>query len=258
MDTSICFFTGLEEGHLWGLQKSGEVSDVDWSMSGSSSELGSLWPSVASLSIVHMLRLRLACCGLGASSASVPVHGVRHGPGLEGLSLLFLRKIPQLCHNLCLPLPPLSLQEMERLWWSSSRGLVASGVAVITAASAPVRSLTRATADDFVERKVYVCRCRWCPELFLAFSELLQLPSQQHVLQLDLRACPHFVFLSLLLSEHHLEGFGHSDLWARPNPDPSVTGQFSLRFWTQGLGLESKLLLGRHFFWAQQGVSGKK
>lgn len=57
-----------------------------------------------------------AVCGLGVCFVSGAVHRAGHGSGFEGLSLLFRSKRPQLGHNLRLPLPPLSLQEMERLW----------------------------------------------------------------------------------------------------------------------------------------------
>lgn len=53
IDSSICFFAGLADGHLCGLQESGDLSASD-----SWSEFGSLWPSVASLSRVLMVRNR--------------------------------------------------------------------------------------------------------------------------------------------------------------------------------------------------------
>lgn len=111
------------------------------------------------------------------------------------MALLFRSHLPQLCHNLGLPLPLLPLQEVEGLWWRGIRGLVPLGVTATAATTATAAaaappalagSSTGALADDLVEGQVYVRWRRRGPELLLAFLELLQLPPQQRVLQLDL------------------------------------------------------------------------
>lgn len=136
--------------------------------------------------------------------------------------------------------------------------LISFGVSIVTLTSAVARSVSGAVTDHFVKRQVYVCGCWWRPEFFLAFLELLQLSSQQRVLQFDLRACPHLVPLPFLLPQHHLEGFGHSDLGVGPDPDYSLAGQCSLSFLIGGLGLQLKVLLGHHSISAEQDFSERK
>lgn len=197
---------------------------------------------------------RLVACGVGVCSVFAAVHQAGHWPGLKYLSLLFYSQFCQLRHDLHLPLPPLSIQEMERQWRGNNRGLIAFGVPVSDVAL--ILLLRGATATDHVvQRQVCVHGCRRCSELFLALSELLKLTSKQGVLQVDLRAGSHLVTLPLLLPQHHLEWFGDGDIGVGPSPYPSMTS--SLGFRTGGL-LEPKLLVVHSVFWAQQAVSGGK
>lgn len=230
------------DGHLhlllhrlggWGFLRPAEVRGAVWLLGVRA--LISLAISSFPLHDEHSLTLMM----------SVPVRLARRGAGLEGLPLVPLAKSLQLRSDLGLPLPPLSFQELERFGWD----LVALRVPLPETVAAGSASGT--TADDFVKRQVDVSGRGGRSELLLTLFELLQLPFQQRVLQLDLRARPHPVPLPLLLSQHHLEGSGDGDFGVGPDSGPCLMGPSPLRFW-----LESEVLLGCRLLRTEPDVPG--